>query len=222
MAHHVYNQFCPIARVSEMLEPKWSMLILSELGFGSMRFNGLRRCLPAMSPTLLSKRLKELEVQGMVIRTKDASSGDFFYSPSQSALDLKPILYQLAMWAHQNLDTEVKTHTLDVKVLMWSIMRRVDPSALPAALCTVIQFDFPELENQWQKHWMINLPGKPVENCSQDPGLDVDLLVTADLRAMTSVWIAHSTLADEIDAGRIDLAGDACVMDAFGRWLGID
>ena len=221
MSHHVYNQFCPIARVSEMLEPKWSMLILSELGFGAMRFNGLRRCLPAMSPTLLSKRLKELEVQGMVVRTKNPSSGEIFYSPSPSALDLKPILRQLAMWAHQNLDTEVKPHTLDVKVLMWSIMRRADPGALPVVPCTVIQFDFPELEKSLQKHWMINLPGKPVENCSQDPGLDVDLLVTADLAAMTSVWIAHSTLAEEIDAGRIDLAGDARVMGAFGRWLGL-
>jgi len=36
-------------------------LVVRELLAGSSRFNDLRRGVPLMSPTLLSKRLKELE-----------------------------------------------------------------------------------------------------------------------------------------------------------------
>jgi hypothetical protein len=50
-----YGQFCPVAMAAEIVCSKWTPLLLRELLSGSTRFNDLRRGLPRMSPTLLSK-----------------------------------------------------------------------------------------------------------------------------------------------------------------------
>ena len=51
-----YKQFCPVAMAAEVLETRWTLLIIRELCLGSKHFNELRRGVPKMSPTLLSKR----------------------------------------------------------------------------------------------------------------------------------------------------------------------
>lgn len=52
-----YHQFCPVAKAMELLDERWTLLLLRELMMGSDHFNDLRRGLPRMSPTLLSTRL---------------------------------------------------------------------------------------------------------------------------------------------------------------------
>ena len=62
-----YGQFCPIARASEILAERWTLLVVRELLFGSRRYNDIRRGVPRMSPTLLAERLKQLEEFGVEI-----------------------------------------------------------------------------------------------------------------------------------------------------------
>ena len=61
-----YNQFCPVAKACELLQPRWTLLILGEMWSGSTRFNDIHRGVPGMSPTLLSRRLKEMEAGGQI------------------------------------------------------------------------------------------------------------------------------------------------------------
>ena len=68
MTQHGYKQFCPVAMAAEVLCTRWTVVLLRELVAGSTRFNDLRRGVPKMSPTLLSQRLKELELAGIVER----------------------------------------------------------------------------------------------------------------------------------------------------------
>ena len=70
-----YGQFCPIAMASEIVCSRWTALVLRELLCGTTRFNDLRRGLPRMSPTLLSKRLKELADAGVITTTPTNQSG---------------------------------------------------------------------------------------------------------------------------------------------------
>ena len=62
-----YGQFCPVAMAAEIVCSRWTALVLRELLCGTTRFNDLRRGVPLMSPTLLSKRLKELEEAGVIV-----------------------------------------------------------------------------------------------------------------------------------------------------------
>ncbi len=68
-----YGQFCPVAMAAEIFCSRWTPLVLRELLCGTTRFNDLRRGVPRMSPTLLSKRLKELEQAGVIMVRKKAT-----------------------------------------------------------------------------------------------------------------------------------------------------
>src|SRR5215831_14116052 len=74
-----YGQFCPLAMAAEVLCTRWTMLVLRELYAGSTRFNELRKGVPLMSPTLLSKRLKDLENFGVIERVQMPEPGGFEY-----------------------------------------------------------------------------------------------------------------------------------------------
>ena len=74
MSNSGYKQFCPLSMAAEVLCTRWTMVLLRELVAGSTRFNDLRRGVPKMSPTLLSQRLKELELAG-IDRTQGSAPG---------------------------------------------------------------------------------------------------------------------------------------------------
>lgn len=53
-----YGQFCPVAKATELIGEKWTLLILRELLLGATRFSEFQRAMSRMSPTLLAKRLR--------------------------------------------------------------------------------------------------------------------------------------------------------------------
>ena len=61
---------------AEILCNRWTVLVLREMLAGTTRFNDLRRGVPRMSPSLLSKRLKELEASGVVATAARARRRD--------------------------------------------------------------------------------------------------------------------------------------------------
>jgi DNA-binding HxlR family transcriptional regulator len=219
MSHDSYNQFCPVAKACEVLEPRWTLLILSEMWGGSSRFNEIRRGVPGMSPTLQSKRLKELEQNGLVTRSLNRATGDITYKTTPMADELRPIVFALGQWAHRNVDAEVSLERLDARLLMWNMRRKIDPSAIPGAGRRVIQFTYPELPSDQRSYWLIVKPGTPVDLCTGDPSHDVDLYVTADLRAMTSAWMGWSALAGELARGKITLVGNREFAATIGKWM---
>ena len=78
MAAGSYKQFCPVAMAAEVLCTRWTVVLLRELIAGSTRFNDLRRGVPRMSPALLSQRLKDLELAGIIARESSASEPGIF------------------------------------------------------------------------------------------------------------------------------------------------
>ncbi|HZS86419.1 MAG TPA: hypothetical protein VFE42_02875 [Chloroflexota bacterium] len=68
--------------------------------------------------------------------------------------------------------------------------------------------------------WLI--PRWPeVEVCIKDYGFEVDLLVTADLLALTRVYLGRLDMLDAIKAGRVDLDGPLELRRAFLSWIGV-
>ena len=85
-----YGQYCPVAKAMEVLDERWTMLIVRELLLGSEHFNDLRRGVPKMSPALLSKRLQTLIRFGVVKRSQVA--GRTCYALTPRGLELKEIV----------------------------------------------------------------------------------------------------------------------------------
>ena len=84
MASEGYGQFCPVAMASEVLSSRWTVLVVFELLHGSKRFNDIRRGVPRMSPTLLSKRLKELEAAG-IIEPREGDGNEYCLTDARRA-----------------------------------------------------------------------------------------------------------------------------------------
>ena len=211
-----YGQFCPVSMAAEVLCSRWTVVLLRELLCGSTRFNDLRRGLPRMSPTLLSKRLKELELSG-VVRTVPTASGAFEYQLTEAGEELRPLVMGIGSWGQRWVESRLSLRNLDPSLLMWDMRRNINFDPLPARRCT-IQFLYPELPVSQRNYWLV-VEADTVDLCSFDPGYEVDLLVTSSLKTMTSIWMGLTPLTTEIKAGRVQLDGDPAVGRAMQAWL---
>ena len=215
-----YSQFCPLAMAAEVVCTRWTPLVLRELLCGSRRFNDLRKGVPRMSPTLLSKRLKELEEAGIIQQVKDPRTGAGEYQLTESGEDLRPIIISLGFWGQRWVSPDLSLRNLDPTLLMWDMRRSVNPALLPRERVTV-KFVYPELPEDRRSYWLVFEPGKDIDVCQVDPGHDVGLYVTTSLRSMTMVWMGLTSIAEEIDAGAIDIVGDRHLARTIQQWLGL-
>ena len=221
MTNASYRQFCPVAMASEILCTRWTVVLLRELIAGSTRFNELRRGVPRMSPALLSKRLGELEAQGIVERQRLRGPPDVdAYRLTQSGRDLQPVIEAIGMWGQKWVEAEPSLENLDPELLMWDMRRNLDTDPVPERQ-TVIEFVYPELPPAQRRWWLIVAPDRNVDLCNVDPGFDVDLYVHTDLRTMTEVWMGLTTVARAVDADRLAMVGDRALAASMQTWLGL-
>lgn len=64
----VFAADCPTRKLLDRVGDKWSVLILTVLGSGAMRHNGLKRKIGGISQKMLSQTLRTLERDGLVLR----------------------------------------------------------------------------------------------------------------------------------------------------------
>lgn len=90
---------CSIEKALEVLNGKWTFLILRDLFDGTKRFGELRKSLFGISPKTLTERLKELEQKGILIRKAYATIPPRVeYSLTEKGLSLKPIIKAMKLW----------------------------------------------------------------------------------------------------------------------------
>ena len=213
-----HGQFCPVAVAADVFAHRWTPLILRELFAGSTHFNEIRRCLPLISRTTLAQRLRALERAG-VIRVVNAGSRAQEYQLTEAGAEFKPVIAGLGAWG-QRWTTRVDPDHLDAEVLMWNIRRRLDPQRLPSTR-TVVQFAFRALPPGYRRarvFWLI-IDGGAGELCLQDPGVDVDLLVQADLGDFVKVWLGDLSMSDALRRRSIQLSGARRMVQQFPTWL---
>jgi DNA-binding HxlR family transcriptional regulator len=94
-----YHQYCPVARVLDVVGERWSLLVVRELLLGPRRFTDLAQGLPGIGTSVLTTRLKELEHNGLVSkRTLPAPAASVVYELTADALGLAGILAAMADW----------------------------------------------------------------------------------------------------------------------------
>lgn len=219
-----YGQFCPIAVACEILAERWTPLILRELMMGKCHFNELRRGLPLISRTLLVQRLRELEAAGLVMRQPKAAGRGFEYRLTPAGQGTRSLIMQLGQWGREWVYPEVMKRDLDPGLLMWDIHQRLHTDALPAKR-TVVQFDlygFPRSlppASRAMKRWWLVLEKPEVQLCLTDPGYEVNMVVKADLYALTRVWMGELKFKEAQRAGDITLLGPPALAKGFSAWL---
>ena len=221
MTQGSYKQFCPVAMAAEILCTRWTVVLLRELIAGSTRFNDLRRGVPRMSPALLSQRLKELESAGVIRRAASPTEpGVFEYQLTTAGRELEPLVQAFGVWGQRWVDSELSLQHLDAPLLMWDMRRNLDPNPMPKRR-SVIQFQYPGLPAGQRSWWLIVDPDGSVDLCSIDPGFDVDLYVSTDLRTMTAIWMGLDTVRAALGSERMLLTGDRQLAANIQTWLGL-
>jgi DNA-binding HxlR family transcriptional regulator len=221
MTQGSYKQFCPVAMAAEVLCTRWTVVLLRELVAGSTRFNDLRRGVPRMSPALLSQRLKELEAANVISRMPSPTeSGIFEYQLTAAGRELEPLVQAFGIWGQRWVESDLSLQHLDAPLLMWDMRRNLDPNPMPKRR-SVIQFQYPALPPGQRSWWLLVEPNAGVDVCSIDPGFDVDLYVSTDLRTMTAIWMGLDTVRSALRSERMLLTGDRQLAADMQIWLGL-
>jgi len=214
-----YKQFCPLAMAAQVLCTRWTMVLMRELIAGSTRFNDLRRGVPKMSPTLLSQRLKDLEEAGIVHRKPVPSErGVFEYKLTEAGRDLREVVIAMGMWGQKWVESSLSLKNLDPSLLMWDMRRNLNPAPLPNSR-TVVQFEYHDLPPTKRDWWLVIEPAGEVDLCWADPGFEIDLYVSTDLRTMTAIWMGVTDVSKEYD--KFAFSGSREISSTFQTWLGL-
>ena len=209
----VYGQFCPVAVASEVFAERWTPVILRELVLGSRRFNEIQRGVPRISRALLVKRLRELARHGVITSV----GGE--YRLTEAGQELGEVVVQLGKWG-QRWTTPVQRDTLDARVLVWDMRRRIAVERLPERRI-VVRFDFrgvPPTHKAPRRYWLV-MERPDVDLCIIEPGHEVDLFVDADLAALSRVWLGEIPIREAIRDGAVNLNGQRQLVRDFPSWL---
>jgi DNA-binding HxlR family transcriptional regulator len=192
-----YGQFCPVAKAMELLDERWTMLVVRELLLGSRHFNDLRRGVPKMSPTLLSKRLKSLTRAGVIER--EEIDGRTTYSLTDCGKELADV-------------------DLDPHLLMWDIRRTVPIEQWPRSR-TTLAFQLDGVASKASRWWLVVADGD-ADVCDFDPGYEVAGTIETSLRTLTRIWRGDVDWSHALLDGAVAVSGPADVRRAVPSWIG--
>ncbi len=209
-----YRQFCPVAKAMELLDERWTLLLVRELVIGSERFNDLRRGLPRMSPALLSKRLQLLTRAGVVERVVEGK--DVRYRLTEAGQELRPVVEALGMWGTRWIG-ELGEADLDPHLLMWDVHRNVLDDAVPPGR-TVVRFAFTDVPAAASRWWLVINAGD-TDVCDEDPGHEVDLVVTTTLDTLTRVWRGDLPWGTAQHHGDLEVEGPSELRRQLPQWF---
>ncbi len=99
MSRRNYGQSCSVAGALDRIGERWSLLIVRELLLGPLRFSDLARGVGGAPTDVLTKRLRDLEADGVVTRRRlDPPAATTVYELTELGRDLEPLLVELGRW----------------------------------------------------------------------------------------------------------------------------
>ena len=209
-----YGQFCPVAKAAEILDQRWTLLVIRELVAGSHRFNDIHRGVPRMSRTLLSKRLRMLVSQGLVSR-HDGPDGPL-YELTDAGEELAAVVEVIGQWGIRWMSS-LSEEDLDPALLAWDMQRRIAREALPPGR-TVLAVSFDGAEPELRDWWFVLSPDE-VDMCDDDPGFGTDVSMWSTVRTLVRIWRGELGWSDAVRAGDLRLDGTRQLREQVPAWF---
>jgi DNA-binding HxlR family transcriptional regulator len=101
------NIACPVRTGLNVLGGKWKLLILSYLLDQSRRYGELRRLMPEITEKMLIQELRDLETDGIVMRTVHQQVPPRVdYSLTEQGQRVRPVFMELLGWGLHYLERE--------------------------------------------------------------------------------------------------------------------
>jgi DNA-binding HxlR family transcriptional regulator len=210
-----YGQFCPVAKAMEILDERWTMLVIMELLAGSAHFNEIRRGVPKMSPALLAKRLRNLERVGIIERTTTGRGTS--YTLTKMGQELGPVVEGLGAWGVRWIG-DLGEEDYDPHLLFWDLRRTLPVTAWPPGR-TVLAIELDDVASRVSRWWVV-VAGREVDVCDYDPGYDVAGRLSTSLKVLTAVWRGDRSWPSALRARDVVVEAPAEVERQIPEWLG--
>ena len=211
-----YGSFCPIAKATEILAERWTLLVLRDLLMGSRHFNDLRRGMPQMSPTLLSKRLKSLEEADIIVRRPGSDGHGWEYHPTAACQELRPMIEAIGHWGQRWVRSKLTRDELNPGMLMWYIHRHFVKDRLPPQRI-VIYIEITDVKRM--KRWWLVVEKPEVDLCLKDPGHEIDISLVTDLLSLTRIYMGDLSLNSARSTGKIKIHGPSALTRSMTNWF---
>lgn len=212
-----YGQYCPIARASELLAERWSIIILRNIVIlGCRSFNEIADGAPGLSRGLLSKRLRELAHAGVIeIRARPEGRGST-YAPTESGRELSTVMVALQHWGSRWADLTPEQAHPGVVLWMWATFF-LDGDVLPQRR-TLVRFDYPTLRGGGSRNWLLIEHGN-AEICEKHPGGEEHLVVTVNDPLAFARWhLGELRWGAALRSGAIEVRGPRALARALPTW----
>jgi DNA-binding HxlR family transcriptional regulator len=151
-----YAQYCPVAKATEILGDRWTLLIVREMLGGASGFNQLQRGLPGISRSVLTDRMRALERAEVIERRTGPKGRTLEYRLTPAGRDLQPVVQAIGEWGATRSFTEPRREELDPDLLIVWMARHVDLRQLPPDR-PVVRFDF---RNPKRRYWKVLEPSE--------------------------------------------------------------
>ena len=212
-----YHQFCPVAKAMELLDERWTLLVVRELLLGSRRFNDLRRGVPRMSPTLLSKRLRELAARRRRRAADRGRRGRLRAHPGRprscarsSRRSARGGPAGSAELGRSRTSTRSSCSGTCTATSIWSAMpARPHRRPLPV----------PGRAGRGRTWWLVARPGARPTCATRTPATTWTSRSRCRLRRMVEIWLGDASWTAALRAGDLHLEGPSELCRALPRWF---
>ena len=199
-----YGQYCPLARASELLAERWTLIIVRNLLAGCRTFGELLEGAPGISRALLAQRLALLEQYEVIVR--EVARGRVRYALTERGQELRVVVQVLGEWGARWL--ELEPHHSDPAYVLFATSRLVDVERAPAH-GLVVRFELGD------RHYWLLVRRPRAEVCTSYPGRPEDLVVRTHSEVLARCHLRHTTFAQAERAGQLEIDGPRPTVRAF-------
>ena len=109
---------------------------------------------------------------------------------------------------------------LDPDLLLWDMRRNLRGGRVEADPRFVVRIEFAAMPSSRRRYWLIFERGE-ADVCIRDPGFEVDLFVSARVRALTEVWLGHVSFGEALRGDGLRIEGSKQDITRFRDCLGL-
>ncbi|MEZ5654759.1 MAG: helix-turn-helix domain-containing protein [Sphingobium sp.] len=195
-----FHDACGMAHGLELLGERWALFIVRELMLGPRRFSDLRADLPGLSANVLSQRLGELEVRGVLTKRKLPPPASVqVYELTEWGYEAEIVVQELGRWATRSPAHDPTMPISGVSILL-SFRTMIDRSRI-GNLDISLGFRFGE--DLYRGH--LNAEGLTARQGDPD---GADLIFEGDPNALGGYVYGGAPYAELEKTGALRIIGD--------------
>ena len=208
---HRYPQSCALARATEVLGERWTLLIVRELLLGPKRFTDIKERLGDVSTSVLTERLARLEDSGVVRRSFLAPpAASNVYELTDSGRSLEPVVFAMVRWGARYLlplrpDERMEPDWLRLVLAAYARQKRTPPR----------RYEVRVRANGTEA--VIHVSGGVKGTAVTAAGGPSDVRLTIDAADLLGLMAGRIVPLDAVAEGRIEAEGDLSALNMFSE-----